>query len=169
MYSEVASFCKATTRSPTGIKSHVTNWESFSFNPWIVIKRWLQTSLKALPEPHQHRWQPNTVQIDIQVLFEHSSLVALKIVSDLIFTKVGGVFPMVIWSEFRMEQHRDDDHQEDTPYFNILKLFIKWHLLVTNSMSMFARHNFKMSPTYVNNRMATSMLVTDVRDEMSWW
>ena len=33
------------------------------------------------------------------------------------FYKVGCVFPMVISSEFRMEQHRDDDHQEDVPHF----------------------------------------------------
>ena len=28
---------------------------------------------------------------------------------------------MVIWSEFRMEQNRDDDHREDAPHFTILK------------------------------------------------
>ena len=31
--------------------------------------------------------------------------------------KVGCVFPMVISSEFRMRQHRDDDHREDAPHF----------------------------------------------------
>ena len=25
---------------------------------------------------------------------------------------------MVIWSEFRMRQYRDDDHQEDAPHFS---------------------------------------------------
>ena len=30
---------------------------------------------------------------------------------------VGCVFPMVIWSEFRMGQYRHDDHREDAPYF----------------------------------------------------
>ena len=31
--------------------------------------------------------------------------------------KVGCVFPMVISSEFRIEQNRDDDHREDAPHF----------------------------------------------------
>ena len=31
--------------------------------------------------------------------------------------KVGFVFRMVIWSEFRMEQYRDDDHQESPLYW----------------------------------------------------
>ena len=31
--------------------------------------------------------------------------------------KVGCVFPMVIWSEFRIGQYRDGDHREDTPQF----------------------------------------------------
>ena len=32
-------------------------------------------------------------------------------------TKMGCVFPMVIWSEFRMGQYRDDDHREDASHF----------------------------------------------------
>ena len=32
-------------------------------------------------------------------------------------TKVGRVFPMVISSEFRMGQYRDDDHREYAPHF----------------------------------------------------
>ena len=32
--------------------------------------------------------------------------------------KVGRVFPMVILSDFRMGQHRDDDRQEDASHFN---------------------------------------------------
>ena len=31
--------------------------------------------------------------------------------------KVGCIFPMVIWSEFRMGQYWDDDHREDAPQF----------------------------------------------------
>ena len=34
------------------------------------------------------------------------------------YYKVGCVFPMVIWSEIRIGQHRDGDHQEDAPYFS---------------------------------------------------
>ena len=30
----------------------------------------------------------------------------------------GWVLPMVIWSEFRIRQYRDDDHREDAPHFN---------------------------------------------------
>ena len=33
------------------------------------------------------------------------------------YRKVGCVFPMVTWSEFRMGQHRADDHREDAPNF----------------------------------------------------
>ena len=37
------------------------------------------------------------------------------------------VFPVVIWSEFRMVQYRDDDHWEDAPHFIIIKtkIFIR--------------------------------------------
>ena len=34
--------------------------------------------------------------------------------------KVGRVFPMVIWPEFRMGQYWDDDHREDAPQFNMV-------------------------------------------------
>ena len=32
-------------------------------------------------------------------------------------SKVGCIFPMIILSEFRMGQYRDDDHREDAPHF----------------------------------------------------
>ena len=35
------------------------------------------------------------------------------------FCKVGRAFPVVISSEFRMEQYRDDDHREDAPHFTL--------------------------------------------------
>ena len=35
--------------------------------------------------------------------------------------KVGRFFPMVISSDFRMGEHRDDDHEEDAPYFRIVQ------------------------------------------------
>ena len=35
----------------------------------------------------------------------------------VIYGKVACVFPMVISSEFRMRQCRDDDHREDAPHF----------------------------------------------------
>ena len=33
-------------------------------------------------------------------------------------SKVGRAFPMVIWSDFRMGNHRADDHEGDAPYFS---------------------------------------------------
>ena len=42
--------------------------------------------------------------------------------------KVGCAFPMVISSDFQMDNHRDNDHDEDTPYFNIkLSLLTCWN------------------------------------------
>ena len=37
-------------------------------------------------------------------------------------TKVRCAFPIVILSDFRMGQHRDDDNQEDAPHFTIQPL-----------------------------------------------
>ena len=34
-------------------------------------------------------------------------------------SKVRCVFPMVIWSEFRMGQKRDEDHRKDAPHFRL--------------------------------------------------
>ena len=49
----------------------------------------------------------------------YSGLVHYYIKNALIYyfncNKVGCVFPMVIWSKFRMGQYSDDDHREDTP------------------------------------------------------
>ena len=36
------------------------------------------------------------------------------------FNKVGCVFPMVIWSEFRLGKYSDNDHREDAPHFTNL-------------------------------------------------
>ena len=35
------------------------------------------------------------------------------------FCKAGCVFPMVIWSEFRMEQYKGENHWEDAPHVTI--------------------------------------------------
>ena len=40
-------------------------------------------------------------------------------VNLIISWKVECVFPMVIWSEFRLGQYRVDDHREDAPHFNL--------------------------------------------------
>ena len=36
-----------------------------------------------------------------------------------VYTKVECVLPMVISTEFRMRQHRNDGHQEDAPHFSM--------------------------------------------------
>ena len=47
-----------------------------------------------------------------------------EFVKQTIFTlhyKVGRVFTMVIWSEFRMRKYRDGDHTRDASHFNLVK------------------------------------------------
>ena len=51
----------------------------------------------------------------VQLYATNSTLVGLS--------KVGCIFPIVIWSEFRMGQYRDDYHREDALFFN---LQIQW-------------------------------------------
>ena len=41
------------------------------------------------------------------------------------WNKLGCVFPMVISSDFRMGEHRDDDHEEDAPYFSSIEATIE--------------------------------------------
>ena len=58
-------------------------------------------------------------------IFFHNCEIGEK---TIFVSKVGCIFPMVIWSEFRMRQYRDDDHPEDAPHFRIqpiLKIFWK--------------------------------------------
>ena len=43
-------------------------------------------------------------------------------------SKVGCIFPVVIWPEDRMEQYRDDDHLEDAPHFT--KIIKPYNLLL---------------------------------------
>ena len=38
---------------------------------------------------------------------------------SIINPKEGCVFPIFIWSEFRMRQYRDDDHRKDASHFII--------------------------------------------------
>ena len=46
--------------------------------------------------------------------------------------KLGCVFPMVISSDFRMGEHRDDDHEEDAPYFTTPTIGWRIHLFIRN-------------------------------------
>ena len=50
--------------------------------------------------------------------------------------------PMVNSSKFRMEQNRDDDHQEDAPHFTFLKfmkrlIWYNWGMIITKNYSLF--------------------------------
>ena len=44
----------------------------------------------------------------------------------MLFTKVGCVYPMVIRSEFRMQQYGVDDHREDASHFTIIIVFVSF-------------------------------------------
>ena len=49
---------------------------------------------------------------------------AKRLLKQKVFrNKVECVFPMVIWSKFRMGQYKDNDHREDTPHFIIMYIF----------------------------------------------
>ena len=48
------------------------------------------------------------------------------------YDKVGRFFAMVISSDFRVGQHRDDDHEEDALYFTELGVRKSWYLKKTN-------------------------------------
>ena len=41
-------------------------------------------------------------------------------------SKVGCVFPIVIWFEFRVRQYRDDDHREDASHFTRFPGRFRW-------------------------------------------
>ena len=56
----------------------------------------------------------------IYLIKKLSSMDCPKKVSQIktsLICKVGCVFPVVIWSEFRLGQQRDDGHREYTPHF----------------------------------------------------
>ena len=53
--------------------------------------------------------------------------------------KVGCVFTMIIWSEFRMRKYRDGDHREDAPHFIYNTKCI---LLIFIRLERFASRNF---------------------------
>ena len=46
------------------------------------------------------------------------------------------VFPMIIWSEFRMMQYRDDDHREDTPHLSTYNSSIATRWCQTENISL---------------------------------
>ena len=58
-----------------------------------------------------------TVHYEIGQNFKYSVAVNKHFISSPARFKVGSAFPMVISSDLRMGKHRDDDHEEDAPYF----------------------------------------------------
>ena len=60
--------------------------------------------------------------------------------NNIIYIKVGCVFPMVICSEFRIEQCKDDDHRDDAPYRGRRIIFTRQR-----------RENLHLFPSYKSN------------------
>ena len=54
--------------------------------------------------------------IMVNIVIDHLTQTCLES-STVLVSQVGFVFPMVILSEFCMEQYRDDDHREDALHF----------------------------------------------------
>ena len=77
--------------------------------------------------------------------------------------KVECVFPVVIWSEFRMVQYRDDDHWEDAPHFIIIKtkIFIRKLSLMIVGLDIQCKDLKKKDWKPVKK----SMLVTESHDD----
>ena len=42
----------------------------------------------------------------------------IKVSKNVKRSKVRRIFPMVIWSEFRLGKYRGGDHREDVPHFS---------------------------------------------------
>ena len=85
-----------------------------------------------------------TAEVKLMDFIEHFILsqVSFKIICSL-FSKVGCVFPMVIWPEFPMGQYTRDDYQELAPYINAkISYKIKIMILLTNHF-LFHRQNLK--------------------------
>ena len=61
-----------------------------------------------------------TLMSKIDSADQNSSLEQIQEGYQIVFTlyKVGRVFPLVIWSNSRMGQYRDDHHREDAPQFS---------------------------------------------------
>ena len=64
--------------------------------------------------------------------------------------KLGCVFPMVISSDFRMGEHRDDDHEEDAPYFMTRKADVIDDATKQMTLIAFFRMFFRVPPTQMS-------------------
>ena len=58
--------------------------------------------------------------------------------------KVGCAFPMVIASDFRMGKHRDDDYEEDTPYFRLFQPSIMYPLLLKLGFMLYEKSDIDL-------------------------
>ena len=77
----------------------------------LVYLEW--NFLQLLPNPNEY--QPTFQQFKYYLRESY-----------LLWCKVGCIFPMVISSEFRMGQFRDDDHRRDAPHFIIWPILFIW-------------------------------------------
>ena len=86
---------------------------------WIQHNLTLGKRIRTLHFPNLHI--SLTLGIDAEV--KNPQISAMSSASTAwylnISCKVGCIFAMVNWSEFRMRQYRDDDHQEDASHFII--------------------------------------------------
>ena len=80
-----------------------------------IIHKEAQTSSEIVRYngPQGQQWVP----MEHSIFLPESLSYQVKILRILLFCKVGRVFPMVIWSEFRLGSNEDDDHGEDATYF----------------------------------------------------
>ena len=108
---------------------------------YLDQKRDYYHKLGRLFESHQieHLWIE-----DVPQMFHHYSqfwnrskiFFQISYVLELGFKKsqdkVGCVFPVVIWSELHLGQHRDDDYREDAPHFTGEIEIVPWSMRVIN-------------------------------------
>ena len=80
-----------------------------------IIHKEAQTSSEIVRYngPQGQQWVP----MEHSIFLPESLSYQVKILRILLFCKVGRVFPMVIWSEFRLGEYRNDDHRENAPHF----------------------------------------------------
>ena len=96
------------------LASRPTKWMHFLFHSQQPI---LFGTLLAMIFPEtatrHHPLQKEIYWIQHLLIY---TIPAQLMVCNNIYNKVGRVFPMVICSEFRIEQCKDDDHRDDAPY-----------------------------------------------------
>ena len=79
-----------------------------------------QKVCKIHRKTHREMWKIHSSTILPTQRFKNQSSIKEEFICNI--DKVGCIFPMVISSEFRMRQHRDDDHRDDAPHFIIFMI-----------------------------------------------